>query len=264
METILNQSLIAMGYKKIPKPKKIIDYNLDLVNTTLKISALVDLLQVDSQARICLYGPPGTGKTAFAEHIAKKLDIPLFIKRASDLFGAYVGQTEANIAAAFSDAADDEVVFLIDEADSFLQKRTKANHSWQVSQVNEFLTQMENYQGILFCTTNLMEDFDEASLRRFDLKVELDYLTKEQAWMLFKSFIKKQGITIKQKDKIRQELDKIEHITPGDFATIKRSNRLFQEKITADKLLQRLRDEVAYKSINQQSQGIGFISDLST
>lgn len=261
IELILNQSLRAMGYKKILRPKKTINYNLNYLNTSLNISTLVDKLHVDSCARICLYGPPGTGKTAFAEYIAKNLGIPLFIKRASDLFGPYVGQTEANIAAAFSDATDDEVVFLIDEADSFLQKRTRANHSWQVSQVNEFLTQMENYQGIFFCTTNLMENFDDASLRRFDLKIELDYLTKEQAWKFFNSFMNEQGITIKQKNKIRQELNTIDYLTPGDFATIKRSNKLFQEAITAQKLLQRLKEEVSHKEISKKSQGIGFMTD---
>jgi len=262
IDIILNQLLKAVGQKKISPLKNTTDYNLALINSSTNISALSDLLHIGSSARICLYGPSGTGKTAFAEHISKKLGIPLFVKRASDLLGSYVGETEANIAKAFSDASDDEVIFLIDEADSFLQKRTKANNSWEVSQVNELLTQMENYQGILFCTTNLMKNLDGASLRRFDLKVKLDFLTKEQAWKLFKNFFREQRITIKQKNKVRQELDCINYITPGDFAIIKRSNKLFQEKISEEKLLQRLKEEVSFKVVQKQSQGIGFISDF--
>jgi len=262
IESVFNQSLKAMGYKKIAKCKKRIKYDLDYINTTIDMFALIDLLKADSHARICLYGPPGTGKTGFATFVSEQLKIPLLIKRASDLLGPYVGQTEANIALAFEEANDKQEVLLIDEADSFLRKRSHAEHSWQITQVNEFLTQMENYEGILFCTTNLMDDLDEASLRRFDLKIDLNYLSKEQSWQLFSQEIKKYGskLNSKQAERVRQKLDAIDYLTPGDFATIRRSNKLFKEPMTPEKLLQRLKEETSHKSVNKKSHGIGFIS----
>ncbi|WP_307158105.1 hypothetical protein [Mariprofundus micogutta] len=33
------------------------------------------------------------------------------------------------------------------------------------------LVQMENFDGLLICSTNLMDDLDQASLRRFAIKV---------------------------------------------------------------------------------------------
>ena len=49
---------------------------------------------------LCLYGPPGTGKTAFAHHLATSMDLPLHVRRASDLLGAFVGETEQKTHAA--------------------------------------------------------------------------------------------------------------------------------------------------------------------
>lgn len=76
-----------------------------------------------------------------------------------------------NIASAFSEAERDNAVLLIDEVDSFLRDRRDAKASWEVTQVNEMLTQMEQFQGVLIASTNLIEGFDQAALRRFDLKL---------------------------------------------------------------------------------------------
>ena len=46
--------------------------------------------------------------------------------------------------------------------DSFLQDRRKARHSWEVSAVNEMLTQMESYRGLFIASTNLIADLDQA------------------------------------------------------------------------------------------------------
>ena len=75
------------------------------------------------------------------------------VRRASDLLSCWVGATEQNIARAFEEARKDDAVLLIDEADSFLQDRRGAGHSWEVTQVNEVLTQMENFEGVFIATT---------------------------------------------------------------------------------------------------------------
>ena len=46
---------------------------------------------------------------------------------------------------------------IFDEADSFLQDRSRAMRSWEISSVNEMLTWMENHPYPFVCTTNLME-----------------------------------------------------------------------------------------------------------
>ena len=74
---------------------------------------------------------------------------------------------------------------LLDEADSFLQDRKDAQRSWEISQVNEMLTQIESFEGVFIASTNLMDSLDAAALRRFDLKVHFDYLKPGQAWAMF-------------------------------------------------------------------------------
>ena len=58
-------------------------------------------------------------------------------------------------------------VLILDEAASFLADRRDARANWEITQVNELLTQMEAHNGVFICTTNLMERLDPASLRRF-------------------------------------------------------------------------------------------------
>lgn len=126
--------------------------------------------------RLCLYGPPGTGKTAYGRWLAAQMGVPLPVKRASDLMSKYLGESEQNIASAFRQAEQDGALLLIDEVDSFLQDRRGAQRSWEVSQVNEMLTQMESFGGVFIASTNLMTGLDPAALRRFVLKVRFDFM----------------------------------------------------------------------------------------
>jgi transitional endoplasmic reticulum ATPase len=76
-------------------------------------------------------------------------------------------------------------VLLLDEADSFLQDRTLAHCQWEVTEVNELLTQMEAFDGLFICATNLLDRLDPAALRRFGLKLEFLALRPEQASSLY-------------------------------------------------------------------------------
>lgn len=79
--------------------------------------------------------------------------------------------------------------FLVfDEADSLLLERGDAARSWEISQVNEMLTWMEQHTLPFACTTNLPDRLDRASLRRFLVKVRFDWLTQGQARLAFERF----------------------------------------------------------------------------
>ena len=184
---VMNNTLERLGAARLPEIDAIttINYRLELLNADCDLARLQEGLGRVGEGRLCLYGPPGTGKTAFGRHLAQALDRPLLVKRASDILSPYVGMAERNIAQMFREARADGAVLLLDEADSLLRDRQGAQRSWEVTQVNEMLTQMEEFRGIFIASTNLMNSLDAAAMRRFDACIRLGYLAPAQAWEMF-------------------------------------------------------------------------------
>ena len=255
---LLGNALEAIGHKRTPRQavEVVTDYRPELVNTDCDLSPVLGGLRAHGGGRICFYGPPGTGKTAYGRHLAEQLDRPLLLKRASDLLSMWLGETEQKLARMFEEARVEGAVLLLDEADSFLQERGKATHSWQVTQVNEMLTQMEAFAGVFIASTNLMDQFDTAALRRFDLKVCFDYLRPEQAWIMFQDAARRLGIVPDLK--VKGGLSSLAILTPGDFATVLRQARLNKPKDSRE-LLARLEAECQVKP-DSRRKAIGFAS----
>jgi SpoVK/Ycf46/Vps4 family AAA+-type ATPase len=253
---LMEGTVKALGGRRFPKGASAQDlpYRLDVLQTDVNLPEVLQGLASSAQGRFCLYGPPGTGKTAFGRYLAETLNRPLLVKRASDLQSKWVGETEQNMARMFYQASSEGAVLLLDEADSFLRGRQEANHSWEVSQVNEMLTQMEAFEGIFIASTNLMGSLDEASLRRFDLKIRFGFLKSAQAWALFQEAAK--GLGLEAPASLEAALCHLSYLTPGDFATVLRQSRL--SRITdAKDLLDRLRKEVDAKP-QRRHKAVGF------
>lgn len=254
---IVDSTLRAQGFDKLQRNENALPtfYSPEWANTDQPLDGLVDGLRAHGQARLCFYGPPGTGKTAFGHWLAQALGKPLMVKRVSDLVSPYVGMTEKNLAAAFDRAQHEEAVLLLDEVDSFLQDRQKARQGWEVTAVNEMLTQMESYRGLFIASTNLIRDLDEASLRRFDLKVHFGYLKAAQVQALFQAHLKALGL-IDPHHAAAASLRGENCLTPGDFAAAARRAR-FKPFASAAELAGALVAECRMKSAGQQ-RTIGF------
>lgn len=261
-EMIIDNTLKAQGYRGIKqeekKPKADLpkSYNPAFINTDMDLNKLTRGIKKSQNARICLYGPAGTGKSAYGKYLADKLNKPLIIKKGSDLLSMWVGGTEKNIAEAFAEAKDKKAVLVFDEVDSFLADRSTASKNWEITQVNEMLVQMESFDGIFIATTNLMDNLDKASLRRFDLKLEFSFLESEQAWLLLKSEAKQIGI--KRVSSIyKKSIDSLRYLTPGDFAAVIRQNRFNPIEDIQD-FIMRLEDEAKVKKLDS-SKKMGFL-----
>ncbi|QEP41669.1 ATP-binding protein [Ectothiorhodospiraceae bacterium BW-2] len=263
LEMVLNGTLKAMGLPPLERAAATerLPYRLDSLNADTDLAQLIVGLTEESQARLCLYGPPGTGKTAFGHYVAEQLQRPLLIKRASDLLGMYVGQTEKSIAAMFAQADKENALLLLDEADSFLRDRQGADKSWEVTQVNELLTQMEQFNGLFICSTNLMEELDAASLRRFDLKIKFDFLNPSQSFLLFNEVLQSHGVKKEAALVWQAKLSALPTLTPGDFATVVRQHRFLPEPMSAEGLYRALRRECELKP-GPKLQSIGFAAAL--
>lgn len=244
----IERSTGLLGQKRTPPRNSVpTGYDPRYLNTDVPIPKLIAALQRRPHGVFCFYGPAGTGKSELARHLADQLEKPLLVKRASDLLDMYLGQTEQRIAAMFNEARQREAVLVLDEADSFLRDRRSARQSWEVTQVNELLTQIEAFEGIFIATTNLMNTLDAASLRRFPWKVRFDYLKPAQRWTLFAQELVRLGGELAEAEEYKAEVWRLEHLTPGDFAAVVRQYELWDETPGAGAFYDRLCVEVAAK-----------------
>ena len=238
-------SLDAIGERHPPAAPVIpAHYDTAFLNADRDLDSLVSGLQSGRPARLCLYGPPGTGKTALGHHLADLLDRPLMLRGAADLLSCWIGETEKNLARAFHEAAAEGAILLIDEADSFLQDRSGAQRSWEITQVNEMLTQMEAFEGLFIASTNLVNSLDAASLRRFDFKVKFDFLRPAQRIALFRRVL---GDNVEPDELTLRRLAQLDQLVPGDFANVLRQFRALGMEPTSIRLIEGLEGEVQLK-----------------
>lgn len=239
-------------------------YDLDLLNLASRFTPqqIVGALRQRRGGTLLFHGIPGAGKTQFAEYLAVELDMPLVIKRASDILSKWLGESEHNIADAFAEAEAEGAILFIDEADSFLRDRTLARAEWSVTQVNELLQHLERARGIVICATNLMGDIDSAALRRFTFKVEFLALRAEQAWRMF---VTETGFDTAEDpartEACRARLARISDLAPGDFATVKRMATLLDtEAMSPENWLDQLESEAKLKMHGLKRMTMGFSS----
>ena len=261
LEAILKPAeRVLRGRRMAPPVFRADGYLPELVNTD------ADLLEVERRVQawqpgdgagvsLCLYGPPGTGKSELVRYFAHRAGRPLDVRRASDILSMWVGGTEHNIASSFESALRDEAVLLFDEADSFLQDRTGAQRSWEVTAVNEFLQQLEVFPGVVACTTNLFEKLDQASLRRFVFKIEFKFLKPEQSLLAFRRGLVDLGHTGEVSPSVESTLARIPNLAPGDFAAVKRRLTGRGRPVTAELMLAELEAEVRVKATSRGKIG---------
>ena len=130
--------------------------------------------------------------------------------------------------------------------------------SLDVSQVNELLQQMEAFSGIFICATNLMDEVDAAALRRFTFKIQFRALDPAQRRRMFADMVlgAKDAAVGKEHG---MRLDQLATLTPGDFATVRRQERLLGERYGTDEFLHLLEQECQVKD-GQAYRSIGFVN----
>lgn len=216
---LIGEGLTTAITGHVPPPFRLPDaYDPALALADCDLGQMADQLvrAPDTGWSLLLSGPSGTGKSAYARHLADRLGIELIERRGSDLLGMFVGQTEANIAAAFGEARRARGMLLIDEADDFLFDRRQAQRGWERSMVNEMLRQMEALQAPFAATTNLAEQLDPATRRRFTLHAAFRVLDPGRAARLFRNWF---GSDLPTGETLHGQ-------TPGDFAVVARIAKL--------------------------------------
>jgi len=143
-----------------------------------------------------LYGAPGTGKTETVYQIAKKYNRPIFKVEIAETKSMWFGESQKLVKKIFTDYYDfkkDEKVcpiLLFNEADAIIGKRKNAGATPVADTENAIqnivLEELENFNGILFATSNLVHNLDPAFERRFLFKIKFETPSSENAAKIWK------------------------------------------------------------------------------
>lgn len=135
------------------------------------------------QASLLLYGPPGCGKSSLAIHIAKELQLPLYLARIDGLISSFLGNTAKNIRAIFEFVSKGPCVLLLDEFDAIAKLRDDKQELGELKRVvNSFLQNLDSLgsQNIIIAATNHEKLLDPAVWRRFTYTLSLSYPNPDQ------------------------------------------------------------------------------------
>ncbi|KAL6713217.1 hypothetical protein ACLMJK_009338 [Lecanora helva] len=146
-----------------------------------------DIIQGKGKGMIMLLsGPPGVGKTLTAESVAETMKAPLYMMSAGDL-GLDSSEVESSLSNVLEMATKWNAILLLDEADVFLEQRS--SHDLERNKlVSIFLRILEYYEGILFLTTNRVDNIDAAFQSRIHISMqyqELSTSAKRHVWHNF-------------------------------------------------------------------------------
>jgi AAA+ superfamily predicted ATPase len=143
------------------------------------------------------HGTPGTGKTETALQTGKETGRLIMKVDISQMKSMWFGESEKTIKRIFTDYSEfskeceQTPILLFNEADAIFSKRRDIGISntaqTENSIQNILLEELENFDGILIATTNMIKNLDNAFDRRFLFKIcfeKPDIQSKTEIWKL--------------------------------------------------------------------------------
>lgn len=138
--------------------------------------------------RALFTGSSGTGKTLAARILAAELGMDIYRIDLAAVVNKYIGETEKNLHRVLTEAEALDVILLLDEGDALLGNRTEvrsANDRYANLETDYLLQRLEQYQGIVFITTNTAENIDGSFQRRMDVVVNFVAPQAEERWQIW-------------------------------------------------------------------------------
>lgn len=178
---------------------------IDRLGELLKEEKFADIRKALAQRGMptglcCLfYGSPGTGKTELVQQLAIATERDMLQVDLSTLRDKYVGESEKRIKGVFDTyralvkQSSKAPILFFNEADGIFGNRME-NTQHSVDKMenaiqNIILQEMEQFEGIMICTTNLTTCMDKAFDRRFLFKIEFERPTNEARKQIWQSLL---------------------------------------------------------------------------
>ena len=200
-EVFKSNSSETIGYVKDPEYKfddvelteetkeKVVFFLQSLKNNSLEKLGVSQRIKKGLGSAFLFFGPPGTGKSMLAEAVASYVGKKVLVVEYPKIMDRFVGATDKNIARIFRSAEEEDLVVLLDEADTLFYSRSFALEEHDIRFVNEMLQELERFKGIIILTTNMDVLLDPALERRLSLKVKFELPSKEQRHKIWQSHI---------------------------------------------------------------------------
>lgn len=232
------------NYKNFHYLKKVVFKNKPLLLPELIKDDILGLVRaIDRKldiSKILFYGNPGSGKTESAYQIARLLNRDLLTVDFEQLIDSRLGQTAKNISALFDEISRVQplnVVILFDEIDAIVLDRVNSNDLREMGRVTSiFLRELDTLSEdiIIIATTNLLNSFDKALIRRFDSTISFDRYSRQDlieiADSMLATFLKKSENTKQNKRLFHKILNDINEIPyPGDLMQIIKTSVAFAD-----------------------------------
>jgi transitional endoplasmic reticulum ATPase len=208
------------GFKDIAGMQELKDYLSQRIIFVIKNKEKAEKYRLTTPNGMLLYGPPGCGKSFVAEKFAEETGFNFIFVKSSDLASSFVHGSQEKIAQLFKQAeANAPVVICFDEFDALVPDRSNPAAQYSASEVNEFLTQLNNcaQKGIFVVgTTNRPDKIDPAVLRtgRIDKQVYVPLPDKEARREMFLMHLKGRPYDEKEID-----ADKLSELSEGYIAS---------------------------------------------
>lgn len=208
------------GFKDIAGMEELKTYLSQRVIFVIKNKEKMAKYRLTAPNGMLLYGPPGCGKTFVAEKFAEETGFNFIMVKSSDLASSFVHGSQEKIAQLFKQAEQKApIVICFDEFDALVPDRSNPAAQYSASEVNEFLSQLNNCseRGIfVVATTNRPDKIDPAVLRtgRIDKQVYVPLPDKEARKEMFMIHLKDRPF-----DANNINTDKLSEMTEGFIAS---------------------------------------------
>lgn len=166
---------------------------IDDILTGEKVKKSMETLGIQYSNNVLLYGESGTGKTTLGKYISKTLDRPYFYINLSNLVDSLLGGTQKNIGKVFDFVRDKECLLMVDEIDAIAIRR--GANSNEVGEINRVVISLMqeldrvSSKVLIIGATNRLEIIDDALLRRFQIKHEVERFSGDEKTQMVVKFI---------------------------------------------------------------------------